>query len=278
MAPARGAHDREEDSRERNGGGVGAARDRRSLARYPLVTGLAQRLPKGTIGPKLAGRAGRRPSPAARLRPDPTSAYPRSMAGSVRTDAVRDLIGREAESELIATVVDRLQVGGGALVLRGEPGIGKSALLRLARERAEAAGSRTLTTVGVESEAEFAFAGLHQLLHPVIGHAARLPAAQRRALDTAFGASEEVEPDSYRVALATFQLMCEAAETGPIVLIVDDAHWLDRPTLAALAFVARRLDSEPLAMVRQARRRRREPGFPRRRPARTAKGRAVSFA
>jgi DNA-binding CsgD family transcriptional regulator len=171
------------------------------------------------------------------------------MAGPVRTDAVRDLIGREAESEFIATVVDRLQAGGGALVLRGEPGIGKSALLRLARERAEAAGGRTLTTVGVESEAEFAFAGLHQLLHPVLGHAARLPAAQRRALDTAFGASDEVEPDSFRVALATFQLLCEAAETGPIVLIVDDAHWLDRPTLAALAFVARRLDSEPLAMV-----------------------------
>jgi DNA-binding CsgD family transcriptional regulator len=171
------------------------------------------------------------------------------MAGSVRTDAVRDLIGREAESELIATVVDRLPAGGGALILRGEPGIGKSALLRRARERAEAAGGRTLTTVGVESEAEFAFAGLHQLLHPVLGHAARLPAAQRRALDTAFGASEEVEPDSFRVALATFQLLCEAAETGPIVLIVDDAHWLDRPTLGALTFVARRLDSEPLAMV-----------------------------
>jgi DNA-binding CsgD family transcriptional regulator len=162
---------------------------------------------------------------------------------------VSDLIGREAESGLIAAVVDRLPAGGGALVLRGEPGIGKSALLHLARERAEAAGGRTLTTVGVESEAEFAFAGLHQLLHPVLGHAARLPAAQRRALDTAFGAGEEVEPDSFRVALATFQLLCEAAETGPIVLIVDDAHWLDRPTLGALAFVARRLDSEPVAMV-----------------------------
>jgi len=171
------------------------------------------------------------------------------MAGPVRTDAVGDLIGREAESELIAAVVDRLPAGGGALVLRGEPGIGKSALLHLARERAEAAGGRTLTTVGVESEAEFAFAGLHQLLHPVLGHAARLPAAQRRALGAALGASEEVEPDSFRVALATFQLLCEAAETGPIVLIVDDAHWLDRPTLGALAFVARRLDSEPLAMV-----------------------------
>ena len=171
------------------------------------------------------------------------------MAGPVRTDAVGDLIGREAESGLIAAVVDRLPTGGGALVLRGEPGIGKSALLRLARERAEAAGGRTLTTVGVESEAELAFAGLHQLLHPVLEHAARLPAAQRRALDTAFGAGEEVEPDSFRVALATFQLLCEAAETGPIVLIVDDAHWLDRPTLGALAFVARRLDSEPLAMV-----------------------------
>src|SRR5258708_10467376 len=126
------------------------------------------------------------------------------MAGPVGSDAVSDLIGREAESGLIAAVVDRLPAGGGALVLRGEPGIGKSALLDLARERAEAAGGRTLTTVGVESEAEFAFAGLHQLLHPVLEHAARLPAAQRRALDTAFCAGEEVEPGSFRGALATF--------------------------------------------------------------------------
>src|SRR5258708_18057562 len=102
------------------------------------------------------------------------------MAGPVRTDAVSDLIGREAESGIIAAVVDRLPAGGGALVLRGEPGIGKSALLHLARERVEAAGGRTLTTAGVEAEAEFAFAGLHPLLHPVLGYAAPLPPAQRR--------------------------------------------------------------------------------------------------
>lgn len=179
-----------------------------------------------------------RPAARAGLPSDPTSAYPRSMAGSVRTDALRDLIGRELESERIATVVDGLPARGGALVLRGEPGIGKSALLRGARERTEAAGGRSLTTVGVESEAEFAFAGLHQLLHPVLGHAARLPPAQRRALDAVFGVSEEVVPDSFRIALATFQLLCDAAETGPILLIVDDAHWLDRSTLGVLTFVA----------------------------------------
>jgi hypothetical protein len=117
-------------------------------------------------------------------------------------NAVRDLIGREVESELIATVVDRLPAGGGALVLRGEPGIGKSALLRFARERAEAVGGRPLTTVGVESEAEYAFAGLHQLPHPVLGHAARLPAAQRRALDAAFGASD-------RLSVRTINDVCD---------------------------------------------------------------------
>jgi hypothetical protein len=94
-------------------------------------------------------------------------------------NAVRNLIGREAESELIATVVDRLPAGGGALVLRGEPGIGKSALLRFARERAEAVGGRPLTTVGVGSEAEYAFAGLHQVAAP--RPRARRPAARSAA-------------------------------------------------------------------------------------------------
>jgi len=171
------------------------------------------------------------------------------MIGPVRTDAVRGLIGREAEAELIASLVDRLPGGGGALVLRGEPGIGKSALLRLARERAEARGARTLTAEGAESEAEFAFAALHQLLHPVLEHAAQLPASHRRALDTAFGANEKEEADPFRVALAAFQLLCEAAESRPIVILVDDAQWLDRSSVGALAFVARRLESEPLAMI-----------------------------
>jgi DNA-binding CsgD family transcriptional regulator len=160
-----------------------------------------------------------------------------------------DLIGRDAETQLLDRMLSRLADGGGALLFRGEPGIGKSALLDHARERARATGTRVLSIVGVESEAEFAFAGLHQLLHPVVGLIERLSESQRRALQAAFGVRGELEPDPFHVAVAAFQLLCEAADTGPLLLIVDDAHWLDRSSMGVLAFIARRLDSEPLALV-----------------------------
>jgi hypothetical protein len=159
------------------------------------------------------------------------------------------LVGRDGESKLVDTLLGRLEDGGGALVLRGEPGIGKSALLDRARQRARAMGARILSTVGVESEAELAFAGLHQLLHPIVGLMDRLSDAQRAALEAAFGVIAGLEPDPFGVSLAAFQLLCDAAEAGPLVLIVDDAHWLDRSSLGALAFIARRLESEPLALV-----------------------------
>src|SRR5258708_24639385 len=102
-------------------------------------------------------------------------------------DQLRDnLVGRDAESQLIDALLDRLGEGGGALVLRGEPGIGKSALLDRARQRARAIGARILSTIGVESEAELAVAGLHQLLHPIVRLMARLSDAQRVALAAAF--------------------------------------------------------------------------------------------
>ncbi len=171
------------------------------------------------------------------------------MSASVRTDAVTDLIGREAESELLDELIDGLPNAGGALIVRGEAGIGKSALLQRARERLRGRGGRVLSTVGVESEAELAFAGLHQLLHPIIGLTEHLSEAQRRAIDAAFGVSGEVEPDPFRVALAAFQLVCDAADAGPIVLIVDDAQWLDHSSMGALTFIARRLESEPVVLV-----------------------------
>ena len=174
----------------------------------------------------------------------------RSMSSSARLGASGELIGREAESQLVDELIDGLgQGGGGALIVRGEPGIGKSALLERARERGRASGGCILSTVGVESEAELAFAGLHQLLHPIIGLTDHLSEAQRRALDAAFGVSGDLEPDPFRVALAAFQLVCDAADAGPVILIVDDAHWLDQSTLGVLTFIARRLESEPLALV-----------------------------
>src|SRR3984893_16506547 len=148
--------------------------------------------------------------------------YRGPMIASVLTDDL-NLVGRDAESKVVDTVLDHLGDGGGALIFRGEPGIGKSALLDRARQRARVLHARVLSTVGVEAEAELAFAGLHQLLHPIVGLRDRLSAAQRAALEAAFGVTAALEPDPFRVSVAAFQLLCEAADSRPVVLIVDDA-------------------------------------------------------
>ncbi len=161
----------------------------------------------------------------------------------------RALVGRDSEVESLAAIVDHLAERGAALVIRGEPGIGKSALLLLLREQAEARGFAVLTTAGVEAEAELPFAGLHQLLLPIMRSIASLPPAQRRPLEAALGITAEDGPDTFRVAVATLRLVASAAEAKPLVLIVDDAHWLDRSSLDVLRFVARRVEGEPLALV-----------------------------
>ncbi len=116
------------------------------------------------------------------------------MTSSVVTDDL-ELVGREVESKLLDSLLGRVADGGGALIFRGEPGIGKSALLDRARERARGWGARVLTTTGVESEAELSFAGLHQLLHPIIGLIARLSDPQRRARlsDAAVGVAQRMK-------------------------------------------------------------------------------------
>jgi hypothetical protein len=159
------------------------------------------------------------------------------------------LIGRDLECRRIDELVDRLPDHGGALLVRGEAGIGKSALLDRARERAEPAGVRAVATIGVESQTELAFAGLHQLLRPFIGLTERLPDPQRLALEAALGINDRAEPDMFLVAAAAFQLLCEAAESTPILLIVDDAQWLDPSTVAVLTFVARRAEGERIVLV-----------------------------
>src|SRR6202171_537394 len=171
------------------------------------------------------------------------------MSGVPLVDAGTELIEREQESAVLDGLVDRLRDGGGAVVVRGEAGIGKSALLQRVRSRAEAQGARPLATVGVESEAEFAFAGLHQLLRPVIGAVAELPESQRQPLEAALGLGVDLKPDSFRVAVAVFQLICEVADSMPLVLVVDDAQWLDRSTLSVIAFIGRRLEAEHIALV-----------------------------
>ena len=133
------------------------------------------------------------------------------------------------------------------LVLRGEAGVGKTALLDYLHERAS--GFRVARAAGVESEMELAFAGLHQLCTPMLSNLAGLPGPQRDALGTIFGLSTGQAPDRLLVGLAVLGLLSEAAEERPLVCLVDDAQWLDQASAQALAFVARRLLAEPVALV-----------------------------
>jgi DNA-binding CsgD family transcriptional regulator len=137
------------------------------------------------------------------------------------------------------------------LVVCGEPGVGKSALLDYLA--GHAAGCRVARATGVESEMELAFAGLHQLLAPVLDRVAGLPAPQRDALRTAFGLSAEPAPDRFLVGLAVLGLVSEVAGEKPLICVVDDEQWLDRASVQALGFVARRLAAEPVGLVFAAR-------------------------
>ncbi len=133
------------------------------------------------------------------------------------------------------------------LVLRGEAGIGKTALLEYAHD--SASGCRVVRATGVESEMELAFGGLHLLCVPFLDQLGRLPEPQRDALETAFGLSTGSPPDRFLVGLAVLSLLAAAAEKEPLVCLVDDAQWLDQVSAQTLAFVARRLLAEPIGLV-----------------------------
>ena len=135
-----------------------------------------------------------------------------------------------------------------ALVLRGEAGVGKSALLEYL-VRAARRGARVARAAGVESEMELAFAGLQQLCAPFVDRLERLPGPQRDALGTAFGLRDGDAPDRFLVGLAVLSLLSDAAEERPLVCVVDDAQWLDAASAQALAFVARRLGAESVGLV-----------------------------
>ncbi|MEV6034655.1 AAA family ATPase [Nonomuraea sp. NPDC052116] len=162
------------------------------------------------------------------------------------------MLGRDDESELLESLLRRAAEGrGGGVILHGEPGIGKTALLSHATERS--AGFRVLRAVGVEPEADLAYATLHQLLLPLLGRAHELPDPQAQALRVLFGRAHGTPPDPFLVGLSTLSLLSLAAGEKPVLCVVDDAHWADRPTLKTLAFVARRLDDEPIAVALAAR-------------------------
>ncbi|MCA2213172.1 ATP-binding protein [Jidongwangia harbinensis] len=169
------------------------------------------------------------------------------MAGRSRVE--RKLIGREPERAVLAGLLDRVHDRGGALVVRGEPGIGKSALLAELAHRAAGSGLRVLTALGAESEEHLPYAGLHQLVHPIRAGLDALPAGQRDALGAAIGLTDTTVPDRHLVGLAVLNLLAESAADRPVLLVAEDAQWLDRPSTDALAFLARRLESEPIVLV-----------------------------
>jgi len=161
------------------------------------------------------------------------------------------LAGRDRERVAVRELLDQARHSrGSALVLHGLPGVGKSTLL--AGAVTDADGFTVLQTSGIESESPLAFAALQRLLRPVLRLAGRLPAPQARALRRAFG-EEEGEVDRFLVFLAALSLLAEAAEDTPVLAVIDDAHWLDEASAAALLFVARRLQAERVALLFAAR-------------------------
>jgi DNA-binding CsgD family transcriptional regulator len=158
------------------------------------------------------------------------------------------LIDRREEREALGRLLESIRVGQSAvLVLRGDAGIGKTALLEFVAEAA--GGCRIARAVGVQSEMELAFAGLHQLCAPMLDGMGTLPEPQQQALRVAFGMEEGGAPNPFLVALAALGLLAEAAEAQPLVCLFDDAQWLDRASAQVLSFVARRLLAERIAMV-----------------------------
>src|ERR687891_662284 len=163
------------------------------------------------------------------------------------------LYGRDAERSALATLLDAARDSrSGVLVLRGQAGVGKSALLQDAV--AQASDMQVLEARGVESEAELAFAGLHQLLRPILGGQVEgLPGPQATALRAAFGLEHGRGDDRFLVSVAVLSLLAEAAERRPVLCVVDDAHWLDEASANALVFVARRLEADGVVVLFAAR-------------------------
>jgi DNA-binding CsgD family transcriptional regulator len=168
-----------------------------------------------------------------------------------------ELTGRYSERAAFDRLIEAVRGGESrALVVSGEPGVGKTVLLDYLATRAAAAGCRVARAAGVETEITLAFAGLHQLCAPMLDQLPHLPPPQRDALRIAFGISAGPPPDRFLVGLAVLSLLCDVAEKRPLICVIDDEPWLDPASAQALGFVARRLAADPVALVFAAR----EPG------------------
>ncbi len=160
------------------------------------------------------------------------------------------LYGREDDIAVVDGLLDRVRDGGAALLISGEPGIGKTALLGVAQDRAQSRGMRVLRLCGVTSEAHLPFGALHQAVGPMLKQAKSLPARQRSALQAAFGMSDATTaPDIFLIGLATLNLLAASAARRPVLLLADDGQWLDQPSHDVLAFISRRVNSDPIVLL-----------------------------
>ena len=160
------------------------------------------------------------------------------------------LVGRPAEREVLGGLLARAAEGySGALVLRGEAGAGKTALLDETVAAATAAGLQTARLTGVEAETQLGYAGLHRFLFPFAGQLERLPGPQRDALRSTFGLVAGPPADRFLVALAVLTLLADVASAVPLVCVVDDVQWLDPESVVVLGFVARRLYAERVVLL-----------------------------
>ena len=165
------------------------------------------------------------------------------------THRAATLIGRDRELEILARFLEHAATDGGAFVLVGEPGAGKTALLDAAADAAEEAGTGVLRAAGAEFEADLAYSGLHQVLLPVFGQFERLGATHRDALNVALGYGDGPPPDRLLVSTATLTVLLQAAAARPVLMVVDDLPWLDRASAGVLGFVARRLAGSRLGFL-----------------------------
>src|ERR1700733_3052603 len=184
--------------------------------------------------------------------------------GKVPSQQALPIVGREAALVRLRRLVKLAPEASRVLVVIGEAGMGKTVLLADAAERAQSAGIKVLPVTGRESESKLAFAGLHQLLRPVLPTAVSLPSRQEQALLGALGLAEDpVAPDPLLTGAAVLTLLSDLSERSPVLVVADDAHWLDRSSLDALVFAASRLDAERVVLLVGARGQAPPPGFDR---------------
>ena len=184
--------------------------------------------------------------------------------GEPRSQHPALIIGRDAALARLRALVDPVPLSSQVLLVTGEAGMGKTVLLADAADRARLAGMRVLSVTGRESESRFAFAGLHQLLRPVLSSVAGLPGRQAQALLGALGlVADPVVPDPLLTGVAVLTLLSDLSEQSPVLVVADDAHWLDRSSLDVLAFAGSRLDAEPVVLLVGARGQAPPPGFDR---------------